>query len=221
MKIMIIDNNRLFRESIIDLLISQCDMEVVGESDVTEDAVQQAFAASPDIILIDTGLHHAVGINIMKQILMRRPEILFINLTMQDTDEQFYEMISNGAKGYLLKNINKSTLLAALRALSRGEAIIPRNFVTKILEEFTRLGKLNSYNNYDKDFSLLTYREIEILKKLEIRATNREIAEQLGISENTVRVHVGSILGKLRLRNRREASDFAKRRMDLFDPGQG
>jgi DNA-binding NarL/FixJ family response regulator len=220
MKIMIVDNNQLFREGIIGLLKSQSDMKVVGESDVSEDAIQKAIDVDPDIILMDTGLFHATGINIMKQILIRRPDILFVILTTQNTDKQFYEVISNGAKGYLLKNINKSMLLTALRALGRGEAIIPRNLVTKILDEFTRLGKLTSHNNSDKDFSLLTYRELEILKKLEIRPTNREIAEQLGISENTVRVHVGSILAKLRLRNRREASDFVKRRMDLFDPDQ-
>ena len=220
MRIMVIDNNRLFREGIVALLISQDDMEVVGESDVSDDAIQKAIDIAPDIILMDTGLFHAIGINIMKQVLARRPNILFVILTAQDSDGQLYEVITNGARGYLLKNINKSMLLAALRALARGEAIIPRNLVTKILDEFTRMGKLTSYNASDKDFSLLTYREMEILKKLEIRATNREIAEQLGISENTVRVHVGSILGKLRLRNRREASDFVKRRMDLFDPGQ-
>ena len=221
MKIMVIDNNRLFREGIVGLLISQNDMEVVSESDVTEDAVQLAVDTCPDIILMDTGLDHTTSINIMRQILLYRPNILFVILTAQDTDEHFYEMLSNGAKGYLLKNINKSMLVAALRALVRGEAIIPRNLVAKILDEFTRMGKVATYNNPEKDFNLLTYREMEILKKLEIRATNREIAEQLGISENTVRVHMGNILGKLHFRNRREASDFVKRRLDLFNFDQG
>jgi DNA-binding NarL/FixJ family response regulator len=221
MKIMIIDNNRLFREGLVSLLVSQSDMEVVGESDVSEEAIQKAIDVCPDIILMDTGLHHSTGVNIMKQIMLRKPDIQFIILTMEEMDEQFYEVISNGARGYLLKNINKSMLLAALRALVRGEAIIPRNLVTKILDEFARLGKMQSYEASHRDFSLLTYRELEILGKLEIRATNREIAEQLGISENTVRVHVGSILEKLHLRNRREASDFIKRRTDLLSPGQG
>ena len=221
MKIMIIDNNRLFREGLVSLLVSQSDMEVVGESDVSEEAIQKAIDVCPDIILMDTGLHHSTGVNIMKQIMLRKPDIQFIILTMEEMDEQFYEVISNGARGYLLKNINKSMLLAALRALVRGEAIIPRNLVTKILDEFARLGKMQSYEASHRDFSLLTYRELEILGKLEIRATNREIAEQLGISENTVRVHVGSILEKLHLRNRREASDFIKRRTYLLSPGQG
>lgn len=221
MKIMIVDNNRLFREGLVSLLVSQGDMEVVGESDVSEEAIQKAIDVCPDIILMDTGLHHSTGVNIMKQIMLRKPDIQFIILTMEEMDEQFYEVISNGARGYLLKNINKSMLLSALRALVRGEAIIPRNLVTKILDEFARLGKMQSYEASHRDFSLLTYRELEILGKLEIRATNREIAEQLGISENTVRVHVGSILEKLHLRNRREASDFIKRRTDLLSPGQG
>src|SRR5512133_1289852 len=158
MKIMIIDNNRLFREGIISLLESQSDMDVVGESDISEDAVQLAINANPDIILMDTGLHHSTGINIMKQIIFRMPGILIVFLTTQTTDDQFYDAISNGAKGYLLKNINKSMLLASLRALGRGEAIIPRNFVAKILEEFARLGKISSNSYPGKNFSLLTYR---------------------------------------------------------------
>jgi len=224
-KIIIIDNNRLFREGVVSLLKSQNDMKVVGEFDVSEDVIQKVIDIDPDIILLDAGLFYTTSIGIMRQILVHRPQVLFIILTAQDTDEQFYEAINSGAKGYLPKNINKAILPAALRALVQGEAIIPRNLVTKIMEEFARMGKLNSYgrsyNNSNNDSSLLTYRELEILKKLEIRPTNREIAEQLGISENTVRVHVGSILGKLHLRNRREASDFVKRRMDLLDSHQG
>jgi two-component system NarL family response regulator len=221
MKIMIVDNNHLFREGLISLLAGQSDMEVVGESTVCEDAIEIAINANPDIILMDNGLSHKVGIEIMKQVMLHMPYVLFVFLTTQTADEQFYDAICNGAKGYLSKNINKSMLLASLRALSRGEVIIPRSLVAKMLEEFTRLGKIDSNNHPGRDFSLLTYREVEILKILEIRATNREIAEQLGISENTVRVHVGSILEKLNLRNRREASDFAKRRIDLLDSNQG
>lgn len=218
MKIMVIDNHLLFREGIAGLLGSQPDMEVVGQFDLSVEAVKRAVELEPEIILMDTSFLHAEGIRIMKQILSERPAISFLILNTQDSDEQFYEMIGSGAKGYLPKNASKQMLLAALRALDKGEAVIPRNLVTKVLQEFARLGKLVSEKRQDRDFSLLTNRELEILKILGIRATNREIAVQLGISENTVRVHVGRILEKLRLRNRREASEFARRWVELSDP---
>ncbi|MBI5839266.1 MAG: response regulator transcription factor [Chloroflexi bacterium] len=218
MNIMVIDNHILFREGVVSLLNKQRDMDIVGECDVSYLAVQKAMEWNPDIILMDTGLLYADGLGLMKQILSQRPKISFIILTAQDSDERFYEMIKNGAKGYLPKNINKPILLASLRALDRGEAVIPRTLVAKVLGEFTRLGKLVSKNNSEKDLSLLTYRELEVLKILRTRATNREIAEQLVISVNTVRVHVRNILEKLNMRNRREASDFAKR-VDLLEAG--
>ena len=218
MKIMVIDNHLLFREGIVGLLKAQADMEIVGQYDLSNEAVKRAIELEPEIILLDTSFLHTEGIRIMKQILSEKPGIFFLILNTQDSDEQFYEMIGSGAKGYLPKNVSKQMLLAALRALDRGEAVIPRDLVTKVLQEFARLGKLASENHRDRDYSLLTHRELEILKILGIRATNREIAEQLGISENTVRVHVGSILEKLRLRNRREASEFARRWIELSDP---
>lgn len=217
MKIMVIDNHLLFREGIVGLLKNQPDMEIVGQFDLGNEAVKRAIEMEPEIVLMDTSYLHAEGIKLMKLVLSEKPGISFLILNTQDSDEQFYEMISGGAKGYLPKNASKHMLLAALRALDRGEAVIPRNLVTKVLQEFARLGKLASEYRRDRDFSLLTSREMEILKILGIRPTNREIADQLGISENTVRVHVGSILEKLRLRNRREASEFARRWVEIME----
>jgi len=139
----------------------------------------------------------------MKLVLAQQPEVSFVILSTQPSDEQFYEVIRHGARGYLARNDNKLTLLASLRALERGEAALSRNLVTKLLNEFIRLGKLVSDRRADMDINLLTYREMEVLKVLGEQASNRELAEQLGISENTVRVHVSNILAKLRLRNRR------------------
>ena len=214
---MVIDNHILFREGVISLLENQPDMQVVAGSDISYDAVQKAVSSRPDVILMDPGFFHSESISLMKKIHAQHPDVSIIILSIQNSDESFYEMVRNGAKGYLPKDVTKPILLASLRALERGEAIIPRNLVTKVVDEFARLAKLVSNNNPEKDFGLLTYRELEVLRSLGERATNREIAVQLGISENTVRVHVGSILSKLKLRNRREACHFT-RRADLFDP---
>jgi two-component system NarL family response regulator len=214
MKIMVVDNHTLFREGVVSLLESQSDMEVVATSDLGEQVIPLAVSSKPDIILLDFGQSYLEGIKLMKRLLSHDPEVSIIILAAQDSDEWFYDVIYNGAKGYLYKNITKSMLLVSLRALARGEAVISRSGVTRILSEFVRLGKMSINNqgtNQEKGIHLLTYREMEILKLLITRATNREIANQLSISENTVRVHVSSILDKLKLRNRREASAFAER----------
>jgi NarL family two-component system response regulator LiaR len=211
MRILIIDNHVLFREGVISWLETQQGMEVVGESDMSYAAVQKAVESRPDVILMDPGFLHSESISLMKKIHAQHPDVSFIILSNQNSVERFYEMVWNGAKGYLPKNVNEPVLLASLRALERGEAVIPRNLVTKVVDEFARLGKLVSNHSTEEDLRLLTYRELEVLRSLGERTTNREIARQLGISENTVRVHVGNVLSKLKLRNRREACEFAWR----------
>lgn len=216
MKILVIDNRILYRDGILSLLRSQNDMEVVGEVDISDQAIQKAAETRPDVIMMIIDRQVSEGSRLMKRILSNQPEISFLIIAQQDSDDLFFEMISSGAKGYLLKDINRQILLTSLRALERGEAIIPRNRVSKILNEFVRLEKMVPQFGTEKGFSLLTYRELEVLKILATRATNREIANLLSISENTVRAHVSKILEKLNLRNRREASALANR-VSLLD----
>jgi DNA-binding NarL/FixJ family response regulator len=211
MKILVIGNQIVFREKVVDQLKNQPGIKIIGEFDLSHDTAQKILAGKPDIILLDPGCLYTESFNLMKLVLAQQPEVSFVILSTQPSDEQFYEVMRHGARGYLARNDNKLTLLASLRALERGEAALSRNLVTKLLNEFIRLGKLVSDRRADMDINLLTYREIEVLKVLGQHASNRAIAEQLGISENTVRVHVSNILAKLRLRNRREASAFVRR----------
>lgn len=216
MKILVIDNRILYRNGILSLLRSQSDMEVVGEVDISDQAVEKAVETRPNIIVMIIDSQYSEGSSLMKRILSNQPEIPFLIIAQQDSDDLFFEMIGSGAKGYLHKDINKQILLTALHALERGEAVITRNRVSRILSEFVRLEKMSPQFGIEKDFNLLTYRELEVLKVLATRATNREIATQLSISENTVRAHVSKILEKLNLRNRREASALANR-VSLLD----
>jgi DNA-binding NarL/FixJ family response regulator len=216
MKILVIDNRILYRDGILNLLRSQSDMEVVGEAEIGDQAIQKAAETRPNVILLIIDRQYSEGSSLMKRILSNQPEISFLIIAQQDSDDLFFEMIGSGAKGYLIKDVTKSILLTSLRALFRGEAIIPRNRVSKILNEFVRLEKMSPQFGIEKDISLLTYRELEVLKVLTTRATNREIANLLSISENTVRAHVSKILEKLNLRNRREASALANR-VSLLD----
>lgn len=214
MKIMVVDQHVLFREGLCSLLRDQSDMEVIGEAGSVQEAVETAANLGPDVILMEIGLSDGAGLEAMRTILSRQPDIAVVVLTTQESDELLLQALRLGAKGYLQKNTSTDILLASLRALERGEMAMSRRLMTKVVDEFSRTRSVRS--NEHNELDALTYREVEVLSHLGLGVTNREIAERLFISENTVRVHVHNILDKLRVRNRREAGKLA-RRLRLVD----
>ena len=130
-------------------------------------------------------------------------------LTVHEQDDRLFAAIRSGAKGYLLKNVPVSKLLEYLRGVERGEAAVSPTMTSHILDEFARLGSRPDPGPDELDE--LTTREVEVLQQVARGATNREIADRLCISENTVKNHMGNILAKLNLRNRRQAAGFARR----------
>jgi DNA-binding NarL/FixJ family response regulator len=210
MRILVVDDHVLFREGLVSMLTGQPDFSVVGEAGSVEDAITKARDLKPDLILLDIGLPDGSGLDAARAIFAERPEVKIVMLTVYETDDLLLGAVRSGAKGYLYKNTPISKLLAALRALERGEPAISRTMAGRILEEFTRLGSVKEpvENN---NISGLTLRELEVLKLLGTGASNREIAESLFISINTVKIHVHNLLEKLSLRNRREATWFARR----------
>jgi DNA-binding NarL/FixJ family response regulator len=145
----------------------------------------------------------------MQTILARHPEIAIVILTEREDSESLTNAFIFGARGYLLKNTSKQKLIASLRAVMRGEPALTRAMVGKVLAVLARVGKM--IHEQPPESSLLTYREEQVLKHLANARSNREVADTLGISENTVRVHVRNILSKLQLRSRQEAGDYARR----------
>ncbi len=209
MKIMIVDQHVLFREGLISLLRDQADINIVGDDGLVSDMVAQASIYEPNIILMDSNYFEDGGREMMGRILSKSPQTAFVILAPNESADLLLDAIRNGAKGYLPKNTSKSMLLASLRAIERGETGIPRGLMTKVVEEFRRMSSVTSSKKIDVD--TLTFREMQVLQLLATEATNSEIARQLVISDNTVRVHVHSILEKLHARNRRDAAEFAKR----------
>ena len=209
LRIIIVDMSVLFREGLISLFRDEFGIQVVGETDSGEEALELAQVHKPDVILMDSHLSDGSGIEAMRKILSRHPGISFVILSGGESEALFMDAVKSGAKGFLCKNISKSTLISSLRALERGESIIPRKFITQLLEEITKPGN-HSEHNGSRDLPTLTYRELEVLRHLGQMSTNREIASHLFISENTVRVHVHSILEKLHLRNRHEVADYVR-----------
>jgi len=208
MRILIVDDHVLFREGLVSLLKAQPDFEVVGEASSVSEAVEIARQVQPDLILMDFGLPDGTGLDATQAILTERPETNIVFLTVHEEDDRLFAAIRSGAKGYLLKNVPVSKLLNYLRGVERGEAAISRAMVSRVLDQFSRMEPLRDAER--AEMAELTMREMEVLQELATGATNREIADRLVITENTVKNHVRSILAKLNLRNRREAARFAQ-----------
>ena len=206
-KILLVDDHTLFREGLAGLLSGQPDFSVIGEAGSVQEAIVVARDLRPDIVLMDFTLPDGTGLDATRVILAERPETNIVFLTVHEEDERLFAAIRSGAQGYLLKNVPVAKLLSFLRGLEQGEAAISGKLTSRILDELARTEP--SRGPISDDFSALTARELEVLRELASGASNREIAERLCISENTVKNHVGNILAKVNLQNRREAARFA------------
>jgi DNA-binding NarL/FixJ family response regulator len=218
MRILIVDDHVLFRDGLVSLLGSQPDFNVVGQAGSVPEAIAMARELQPDLVLMDFGLPDSSGLEATQAILADRPETSIVFLTVHEEDDRLFAAIRGGAKGYLLKNVPVSKLLTYLRGVKRGEAAISRAMTSRILTEFSRLEPPR--NRDESEVGDLTVREVEVLHELAKGATNREVADHLFITENTVKNHVRSILSKLHLRNRREATSFALHH-GLVNPSAG
>ena len=209
MRILLVDHHVLFREGLISLVKNQPGIDVVGEAGSADTAIKEAARLRPDVVLMDVFLPDGDGLEVMQKILAQNPSTKVVILTYKESDDLLFDAIRCGARGYLLKNTPLAKLIASLRALERGEAIISRMMTSRILDEFRRLGKAT---NQDQNNTIdLTSREMEVLGHLGTGASNREIADRLSITENTVKVHVSKILSKLELQNRHAAGHLARR----------
>ena len=207
MKILIVDSHILFREGLTNLVSRQPDMSVVGECGSAREALEAARKLRPELLIIDFSLPDGTGLDAARAILVEQPALKVVFLSSNADDERMLAAARIGAKGILLKTIPAPRLLAALRGVERGEAALSREMTAKLMIEFAR-------NNQppppeDTPFAGLTAREMQVLRELSTDATNREIAERLYISENTVRNHMHNILEKLGVSSRREAVNLA------------
>ena len=207
---LVVDDHVLFRQGLVTLLDSQPDFTVIGEAGCAREAVAMTRELQPDLVLMDFGLPDATGADASQAILAERPETIIVFLTVHEDDDRLFAAARSGARGYLLKNVPVSQLLASLRALQRGEAAISRSMTARLLRLLSRL-RIPRERDWVEPPGELTARELEVLRELAAGASNREIAEKLVISENTVKNHVRNILAKLGLNNRREAATFAQR----------
>lgn len=215
MKILIADDHALFRDGLRSLLEAH-GLEVIGEAKNGREAVELARRLKPEVVLMDLSMPEVDGLAATRLISAEQPEVKVVILTASEEDAKLFEAIKSGAQGYLLKDLNAEDFFALLERTERGEPALTPAIARKLLEEFARPPKAAPAPANDPD--PLTEREREILKLLvEGVTSNRKLAKQLGVTENTIKFHVRHLLDKLHLHNRAQVVGYALRHR-LVDP---
>ncbi|MBC7223431.1 MAG: response regulator transcription factor [Anaerolineae bacterium] len=208
MRILLVDDHLLFRKGLAALLEAHRGMTVVGEAGTGEEAVTLARQTMPDVILMDIQMPGLSGLEATRRIKAEMPHARIVILTVSDDDKDLFAAIKNGADGYLLKDLEPRQLYEMLEGLRHGQAPISGALAARILKEFRTQEARAVPPEASEE---LTEREKEVLQWVAKGASNREIAEGLSISENTVKIHLRNILEKLHLRNRIQAAVYAVR----------
>jgi DNA-binding NarL/FixJ family response regulator len=208
MKLLIVDDHVLFREGLVSLLSAYPDFEIVGQASSVREAIDLTRQLHPEVILMDFNLPDGTGAEATRAILAEQPGCAIVFLTIYETDENLFAAIRSGARGYLLKNLPISKLVASLRSLASGEAALSRAMTARLLNEFSR--STPAPESVPNPLNKLSPRELDVLKLISAGASNQEIAKNLFISENTVKHHIHNILDKLELPNRNAAGRLAR-----------
>jgi DNA-binding NarL/FixJ family response regulator len=209
-RVLIVDDQALFREGLRTLLSVRPEIEVVGEAANGEEALRQAAALQPQVVLMDLQMPVLDGAAATRRLREALPACRVIVLTTFDDDEQVFEGLRAGAAGYLLKDVPSDKLVEAIRAAARGESFLQPSVAAKVIAEFARLAPRPAAPKGEPPVEPLSARELEVLRRVAAGDSNREIAAALFITEGTVKNHVTSILGKLGVRDRAQAALRAK-----------
>jgi two-component system, NarL family, response regulator DegU len=200
-RLLIVDDHALIRDGLKTILAFHNDIEVVGEAAEGDEAYRYAMEMSPDIVLMDINMPGVNGIDATKRIKTERPEIGIIALTIHDDEEYVVELVKAGVSSYVLKDIDTNTLVETIRTVAKGETFFHPKIAGKLLGEFKRL----SGSKRDP----LSKREHEVLVMITRGKNNREIGEELFISEKTVKNHLTNIFRKIDVSDRTQAALYA------------
>jgi DNA-binding NarL/FixJ family response regulator len=203
LRILLVDDHVLFRRGIAALIKARPHWRVVGEANDGIEAVTLARRRLPDVILMDIHMPRQDGLETVKILLQEMPQLKIIMLTVSEAEHDLFEALESGVHGYLLKNLEPEQLYAMLEDVRHGEAVISGAMAAKLLDEWNQSPQDQKGQTADAP---LTPREIGVLEQVATGATNKEIGEILGISENTVKVHLRNILEKLEVQNRVQAA---------------
>jgi DNA-binding NarL/FixJ family response regulator len=208
-RVVLADPHALFRRGVRLVLEEEPDIEVVAECADGLDAVDRIVELVPDLVLIDVRMPGVSGIEATRRVRSLVPSVKVAILTVSESDEDLFGAVRAGATGYLLKEVSIEELPAAVRAVARGNSLISPAMASRLLVEFNALSR--RVEEQRGTAPRLSDRELEVLRLVARGLSNKDIAAELVISENTVKNHVRNILEKLQLRSRMEAAMYAVR----------
>ena len=215
-RIMVVEDHPLFAEGLRRVVESEPDLEVIAEEQDGREAVNRALVVKPDVILMDVNLPSINGMQATREIKAELEDTAVVMLTAYHDDEQLFHALRAGAAAYFPKNVGSSDLLEAIREVAKGNFVIEdgvmerpqmASWIRKQFEELAIFGETP-----DEMFVPLSPREMEILQYIARGFSNKEIARALGISRQTVKNHMSSILRKLQVNDRTQAAVLALRR---------
>jgi two-component system NarL family response regulator len=208
-RVLLADPHELFRRGVRLVLEDESDIEVVGESSDGLDAVDRIVELVPDLVLMDVRMPGVSGIEATRRVRSLVPSVKVAILTVSESDDDLFAAVRAGATGYLLKEVSIEELAEAVRAVARGHSLISPSMASRLLGEFNALSR--RVEEQRGTAPRLSDRELEVLRLVARGLSNKDIAAELVIAENTVKNHVRNILEKLQLRSRMEAAMYAVR----------
>src|SRR5512146_465746 len=206
MRIVLADDHALFRDGVTSLL-QAWGHEVVGRASNGVEAVDVVLRLEPDLVLMDVRMPGKSGVEATREIAAARPDTPIVMLTVSEDEDDLFAAIQSGARGYLLKNLEAAQLRAMIETVARGEAAITPATAARIMRHLSNLGTPTDEPAPDR----LTARELDVLRLVTAGRHNKEIAAELGISENTAKYHLRNILEKLHAESRTEVAMRALR----------
>lgn len=205
-QIVVVDDHPVLRDGLSAVLSTQPDFRVIGEAENGVEAVEIIVELRPDVVMLDLEMPEMDGVETLKRLREDNPDVRVIVFTAFDTDERILAAVQAGAQGYLLKGAPRDQIFEAVRVVHSGDSLLQPVVASKLLRQMSLTGDSTDA------LGSVTPRESEVLNLLALGLQNKEIAGQLGISERTVKFHVGSILSKLNAGNRTEAVTIALQR---------
>ncbi len=205
-RVLLVDDQALFREALATLLAVHENVEVVGEAGNGDEALRKAAELAPDVVLMDLRMPVLDGIAATRRLRVEQPDVRVIALTTFDDDEDVFAALRAGAVGYLLKDVSSARLVEAVHAAARGESVLQPSVAAKVVARFAQLPDTESAQRPQPLVVPLSDRELEVLRLLADGRSNREIAADLFLAEGTVKNHVTNVLSKLGARDRTQAA---------------
>ena len=204
-RVLIADDHPVFRGGLRTLFSTVPEIEVTGEATTGDEAIEQALALQPDVVLMDIRMPNTNGIEATQRIHSSAPQIGIVMLSMLEDDDSIFAAMRYGARGYVLKGAQQDDIIRAIRAVAQGDALFSPSIAHRLPDYFASQAK-----GPDQLFPKLTPRELEVLNLIARRYTNGEIADILSLSGKTVRNHVSNVLSKLQVADRAQAILRAK-----------